>query len=223
MFLKNKLFLFLLIILLKQVLITNLMKTHSLLRFFTISLIVFSTFSCKKKGCVSPEAINYDLSARKDDGSCTYPTYPTSAIIKSVTINSYPAMDYGSLWDEGQGDSALPDIQLILIEQNSNYNPLDTAFISKTLPNSLAPVTFNTSVVVSAEKLSNIWEFSFYDVDDISDGSYYGWNTSIDYFDLDLEDYTANGYEDDKYPTSITGTTVGSQFISYTIEIEWLE
>ena len=199
------------------------MNFHSLLRFFTITVIVFSAFSCRRKGCVSPEAINYDSIASKDDGSCTYKENPTSAIIKSVTINSYPAMNYGSIWDEGQGDSALPDLQLILIEQNSNYNPLDTAFISKTLLNSLAPITFNTSVVVSADKLSNIWEFSFYDVDDISDGSYYGWNTSIDYFDLDLENYTAGGYKVDKYPTSITGTTISNIFVSHTIEIEWLE
>ncbi|MFQ3327002.1 MAG: hypothetical protein ACJASM_000926 [Salibacteraceae bacterium] len=132
-------------------------------------------------------------------------------------------MNYGSAWVEGQGDSALPDLQLILIEQNSNYNPLDRAFISKTLPNSLAPVTFDTSVVISAGKLSNIWEFTLYDVDDISDWSSYGFNNSIDYFDLDLENYTAGGYKVDKYPTSITGTTISNIFVSHTIEIEWLE
>jgi hypothetical protein len=132
-------------------------------------------------------------------------------------------MNYGSAWVEGQGDSALPDLQLILIEQNSNYNPLDRAFISETLPNSLAPVTFDTSVVISAGKLSNIWEFTLYDVDDISDWSSYGFNNSIDYFDLDLENYTAGGYKVDKYPTSITGTTISNIFVSHTIEIEWLE
>jgi|TARA_B110000093_G_C12658573_1_gene281300 hypothetical protein len=132
-------------------------------------------------------------------------------------------MNYGSAWVEGQGDSALPDLQLILIEQNSNYNPLDRAFISETLPNSLAPVTFDTSVVISADKLSNIWEFTLYDVDDISDWSSYGFNNSIDYFDLDLENYTAGGYKVDKYPTSITGTTISNIFVSHTIEIEWLE
>lgn len=196
------------------------MKNHSVLYYSTILLIVLSTFSCKKKGCIDADAINYDSDVKENDGSCTY---PASAIIKSITINSYPAMDYGSVWDEGQSDSALPDLQLILIEQNSNYNPLDTAFISKTLPNSLAPVTFNTAVAVSADKLSSIWEFTLYDVDDVSDGSYYGWNPSIDYFDLDLENYIAGGYEANKYPTSITGTTIGNNFISYTIEIEWLE
>ena len=100
---------------------------------------------------------------------------------------------------------------------------MDRAFISETLPNSLAPVTFDTSVVISAGKLSNIWEFTLYDVDDISDWSSYGFNNSIDYFDLDLENYTAGGYKVDKYPTSITGTTISNIFVSHTIEIEWLE
>lgn len=33
--------------------------------------------SCKKKGCTDPKATNYDSKAKKDDGSCNYPT-PTT-------------------------------------------------------------------------------------------------------------------------------------------------
>jgi len=199
------------------------MKNHSVLYYSTILLIVFSIFSCKKKGCDDVDATNYDTGVKKNDGSCTYPTYPTSAIIKSVTINSYPELDYGIVWDEGQGDSALPDLKLIVIEQNSNYNPLDTAFISKTLPNSLAPVTFNTALEVSADKLNSMnWEFSLYD-DDVYDPDYYGFNFAMATFNLDLADYTVDGYAGNEYPTSLTLTTFGDGFISYTIEIEWLE
>ena len=34
--------------------------------------------SCKKKGCTDETALNYSTEAKKDDGSCTYFTVPTS-------------------------------------------------------------------------------------------------------------------------------------------------
>jgi hypothetical protein len=37
-----------------------------------IAVILFSTISCKKKGCTDPIATNYSSEAGKDDGSCTY-------------------------------------------------------------------------------------------------------------------------------------------------------
>ena len=40
-------------------------------------LLLFSTIilatSCKKEGCTDPSAINFDVNAKKDDGSCEYP------------------------------------------------------------------------------------------------------------------------------------------------------
>lgn len=42
-----------------------------------IALLLVGT-ACKKKGCTDPAAENYNSSAKKDDGSCTYaPTYST--------------------------------------------------------------------------------------------------------------------------------------------------
>ncbi len=40
--------------------------------FLTISVLVTSMMSCKKKGCTDPAAMNYNSKAKKDDGSCTY-------------------------------------------------------------------------------------------------------------------------------------------------------
>lgn len=31
-------------------------------------------FGCKKKGCIDANADNYEMDAKKDDGSCTFPT-----------------------------------------------------------------------------------------------------------------------------------------------------
>ena len=40
---------------------------------FTATTIITFT-SCQKKGCTDPNANNYDTDAKKDDGTCTYPT-----------------------------------------------------------------------------------------------------------------------------------------------------
>lgn len=46
------------------------------LRFFasliSILLLVVSFTSCQKKGCIDSDAINYDLEAKVDDGSCVF-------------------------------------------------------------------------------------------------------------------------------------------------------
>ena len=36
------------------------------------ALAVLTFDSCKKEGCTNADADNYDSSAKKDDGSCTY-------------------------------------------------------------------------------------------------------------------------------------------------------
>jgi hypothetical protein len=43
---------------------------HSL--FIFSILLVLTTISCKKKGCTDEDATNYDVDAKKYDGSCTY-------------------------------------------------------------------------------------------------------------------------------------------------------
>ncbi len=46
------------------------MKKVSLL-LLAVSL---ATFSCKKKGCIDKEATNYNEKAKKDDGTCIFPS-----------------------------------------------------------------------------------------------------------------------------------------------------
>ena len=47
------------------------MKTY--LSLFAISaLLISTTASCKKKGCMDPDAVNYNAEAKKDDGTCKY-------------------------------------------------------------------------------------------------------------------------------------------------------
>ena len=50
------------------------MKQNGILILMAFSL---GIFSCKKKGCIDPIATNYSEEAKKDDGSCIYPSIVT--------------------------------------------------------------------------------------------------------------------------------------------------
>lgn len=39
---------------------------------FLLPSVLFTLPACKKEGCIDPEALNYDIEANSDDGSCTY-------------------------------------------------------------------------------------------------------------------------------------------------------
>ena len=47
-----------------------------------------ATFSCKKKGCTDPTALNYNADAKKDDGSCSF-TKEKIIEIKTAFGNMY--------------------------------------------------------------------------------------------------------------------------------------
>ena len=52
------------------------MKKKNLLLTTAVAVALSTSFTaCKKKeGCTDPAATNYDADAKKDDGSCEYPT-----------------------------------------------------------------------------------------------------------------------------------------------------
>lgn len=52
-------------------------------------IIVFITclVSCKKKGCTDPLATNYDLDAKKDNGTCVYEDFDKQAMLTNITNN----------------------------------------------------------------------------------------------------------------------------------------
>ena len=59
-------------------------KTATLIILALFTTGVLTTFTgCKKEGCIDANADNYDDEAKKDDGTCTYPT-----INKTSTGNS---------------------------------------------------------------------------------------------------------------------------------------
>jgi hypothetical protein len=48
----------------------------------------FTITSCKKKGCTDENALNYSSEAKKDDGSCSYYTTPSTYVFKDADGNS---------------------------------------------------------------------------------------------------------------------------------------
>jgi hypothetical protein len=54
------------------------MKTYLSLLAFS-ALLIGTTASCKKKGCIDQDAVNFNSEAKKDDGTCKY--------APSITVN----------------------------------------------------------------------------------------------------------------------------------------
>lgn len=64
-----------------------------------ITTILMSGFiliaACKKKGCTDSTAINYDINAKKDDGSCVYPTTPPAQTPIQILTGNFNFIDRG--------------------------------------------------------------------------------------------------------------------------------
>jgi hypothetical protein len=199
------------------------MKKINILNISLIALLAISIFSCKKKGCMDVNAINYNSEAKKDDASCTY---YTSAIIKTVTV-TYPAMDGSYSWDSDVTIDSLPDLHLEASIYDWDNLSNDTLHKSDTVINASSPYTFTTNLTISAENLSESIDFELSDFDPSSFGGagYSNWMGS-NYISLD--EYTSNSsslfssYSGDPYPTSITETSSFGD-IQFTYEIEWKE
>lgn len=56
-----------------------------------LSLTIF--ISCKKEGCTNSNAINYDIKANKDDGSCIYENNPDALDERTVYLGKYLVTD----------------------------------------------------------------------------------------------------------------------------------
>jgi hypothetical protein len=62
-------------------------KIKFLLKMIIIGSMVMLT-SCKKEGCMDPNALNYSSSAQKDDGSCYYETNSNEVVSGQITTNT---------------------------------------------------------------------------------------------------------------------------------------
>ncbi|GAB4378935.1 MAG: hypothetical protein Kow0075_09250 [Salibacteraceae bacterium] len=59
-------------------------------------LTLFSAQSCKKEGCTSEDAVNYDEKAKKDDGSCVFEYVADDNTFKDFMTWSNDATNHGA-------------------------------------------------------------------------------------------------------------------------------
>ena len=100
---------------------------------FFVFVFLTTISSCRKKGCTDPISLAYDIEARKDDGSCTYPESDRKTLIYYST----------GIWCQYCGDigksfvddisSNYPDVQIISLHKNdeltSNISSLTQSYL----------------------------------------------------------------------------------------------
>lgn len=143
--------------------------------------------SCRKQGCTDENAFNYSTEAKKDDGSCTY---PTSVTITTARLTYFPNVDsFGDFWDNTS--TADP---YILIEDDSLELILKTSAAID--DQSTIEWPLNPSITIVEEDFDTDLTVYVYD-DDGSTDEVMGETV------INLDDYTVNGSETDKYPTNL--------------------
>jgi hypothetical protein len=93
----------------------------------------FIISSCKKKGCTDPISLAYDIEARKDDGSCTYPENDRKTLIYySTGIWCQYCGDIGKTFVDDIS-SNYPDVQIVSLHKNdeltSNISSLTQSYL----------------------------------------------------------------------------------------------
>ncbi|MEY3968421.1 MAG: hypothetical protein RL137_1326 [Bacteroidota bacterium] len=91
------------------------MKTY--LSLFAISaLLIGTTASCKKKGCMDPDAVNYNAEAKKDDGTCKY----TPTI--TVNGNNPENINVGDTYTDAGATATNKDGSSVTVTTNSQVD-----------------------------------------------------------------------------------------------------
>ena len=65
--------------------------------FLTVSLMLVFT-ACKKKGCTSYSAENYNSEAQKDDGSCVFPEVVNNFLCDGLSVNQFVPFGINNKW-----------------------------------------------------------------------------------------------------------------------------
>ncbi len=165
-------------------------KNKTIFLFLGIALV---NIGCSKKGCIDTDALNYTADAKKDDGTCIY---PSKAIIKSITLKNFPNVDdFGNSWDNTSLADPFVSIENIALEVLHQTNPK----IDET-PEIIWGVTPN--LIIQENSFSTSLILYVYD----EDGSV---DDEMGEIWISLKDYTSSGTETNKYPTTIQKSAQG--------------
>lgn len=83
---------------------------------FVISVLMFGTQSCKKKGCLDSSAANYNDEAKKDDGTCVYTPVITLIGATDTTIS------VATEWADPGATAANIDGAIVTVMDNSTVD-----------------------------------------------------------------------------------------------------
>ena len=161
-----------------------------------------ATVSCSKKGCINENATNYNAEAKKDDGSCVY---PTEVEIKRVTADVFPLQDSnGNSWDN-PGDA---DCYIKIKNGNGDGLYQSSSYVN---PQSSISWYIDPALVITDFSNSQEIVISMYDEDGLTD-DFMGEVT------INISEYTLSGTNSSKYPDTISFSD--SNF-TYTLDVIW--
>ncbi len=163
-------------------------------------------FSCKKRGCITEYAINFDATAKKDDKSCQY---YKKLLVTSVKVPEFPILDpSGEEWDVG----SLPDIYIRFTNEEDDIK-FETQIIKEIGPDDTVVFDF-PKTYPRIDTLSANTQFKLYEADDVS-------AELVEKFPVNFLDYmheSLSGKE--KYPDSLILSGTNQDIWVY---INWIE
>jgi len=169
--------------------------------------VLISIGSCKKRGCKTNYAINYDSSVKKDNNTCKY-FY--KANVTGLKVMDFPEFDpNGMLWD----DTSLPDLYIRFTNDEDEIK-YQTDLISNISPNDTVYWSMSSSVVVDSS--ASLTQFKIYEVDDAS-------ARLIEKIPVEFKNYyheSKTTLTNDKYPDSVM---FNSGAVSIMIYLNWIE
>ena len=125
---------------------------------FVISVLMFGTQSCKKKGCMDSSAANYNDEAKKDDGTCVYTPIITLVGAADTTIS------VATEWADPGATAANLDGAIVAVMDNSTVDASEvgvyTITYTATNDNGTTTVIRTVNVVVNQDSWLGDWSVS---------------------------------------------------------------
>lgn len=182
------------------------MKKLSFLALLPISILLLS--ACNKKGCTDINGYNYNEKSVKDDGSCKY---YQAVIVKSATVNDVPSTNNGDNWD--LDDNSAADIYVAIQKADGSYLEAGSLFYENAAVSEANPIIFDVNKLVTQFDETLTLLVLDYDASATTDQVVFSRT-------FNFNDYTYNGANNLKFPTSLTLNNQASEVV---LELEWSE
>lgn len=89
---------------------------------FVLSLLILLVTNCSKKGCTDPMSLAYDVEAKKDDGTCTYPeNIKRGLVFKATATWCPPCGDWGHQYVNNVYDDFPGSAEVVAIHSDNDF------------------------------------------------------------------------------------------------------